>query len=74
MKDGSSVRWRTNGVRIRTVGDYIFAGFHFLGICEMHSDRFGSPYAKVLPKNHFTLKKMGASDAMEPTLETSTEN
>jgi len=44
------------------------AGFQFLGICEMHSARFGSPYAKVLPRNHFILKKMGVSDAMEPTL------
>jgi len=26
----------------------------------MHSARFGSPYAKVLPKNHFTLKKWGS--------------
>jgi hypothetical protein len=31
----------------------------------MHSARFGSPYAKILPRNHFTLKKMGVSDAME---------
>jgi hypothetical protein len=37
-----------------------FAGFLFLGICEMHSARFGSPYAKVLPRNHFTLKKWGS--------------
>jgi hypothetical protein len=34
----------------------------------MHSARFGSPYANVFPRNHFTLKKMGISDAMESTL------
>jgi hypothetical protein len=44
-----------------------FAAFQSLGICEIHSARFGSPYANVLPMNHFTLKKMGVSDAMEPT-------
>jgi hypothetical protein len=34
-------------------------------VCEMHPARFGSPYVKILPRNHFTLKKMGASAAME---------
>jgi hypothetical protein len=32
----------------------------------MHFARFGSPDAKMQPRNHFTLKKMGVFDAMEP--------
>jgi hypothetical protein len=43
----------------------IFAGLEFLAIHEMHSARFKSPYATISPRNHFTLKKMGVSDAME---------
>jgi hypothetical protein len=34
----------------------------------MHSARFGSPYAKISPRSHFTLKKMGVSDAMESNI------
>jgi hypothetical protein len=45
-----------------------FAGFEILGIYQMHSAHFRSPYATISPRNHFTLKKMGVSDAMESTI------
>jgi len=37
----------------------IFAGLEILEDQAMHSARFRSPYATILPRNHFTLKKRG---------------
>jgi hypothetical protein len=37
----------------------IFAGLEILEDQGMYSARFRSPYAMILPRNHFTLKKEG---------------
>jgi hypothetical protein len=41
----------------------VFADFEILEDLEMLSARFKSPYARILPRNHFILKKKRASGA-----------
>jgi hypothetical protein len=41
----------------------VFAGFEIPADLEMLSARFRSPYARILPRNHFILKKKMASGA-----------
>jgi hypothetical protein len=43
----------------------VFAGLEILEDSEIHSARFRSPYAWILPRNHFILKKKRASGATE---------
>jgi len=43
----------------------VFAGLEILEDLEMLSARFRSPYARILPRNHFILKKKRASGAMK---------
>jgi hypothetical protein len=40
----------------------VFGGIQVLEVLEVHSARFGPPDTKILPRNHFTSKKKGASD------------
>jgi hypothetical protein len=46
----------------------VFAGLEILEDLEMLSARFKSPYAGILPRNHFILKKRGPPALRNMTL------